>query len=389
MPPGIPQDIVLAQIESAFSAWSRPTCSAVVFEQSGMTIAEAAPGDDKNTIQFVYYGWAERGFDTTAAAVADVQYAKSHGQWEIVEADLYLNADGQEWDFGSAPIEGKNNFDAVAVHESGHLLGLMHPCELPSSPVSEFPTCPGDASPDVTMHPVYSVEHVTLAQDDVDGVCFLYPGVACDVAGCGPDEICTDHGCKKTCGDSYCESDKTCIEGKCVDPNLDCAAGTCSPCDAQHQCPHGETCEQGECIGGDAELGDPCADDEECWSGVCSTDSYCTAACADSSNCPGDDWTCESGAKDCIGNQCVGDLSPTPLCTRLCVEGSASCPLGWNCELVEGRSVCTPPAQTNCGCRLVGTDAVAGRGNQNVAGLLVVGAIFLRRCRARIAKRSS
>jgi uncharacterized protein (TIGR03382 family) len=60
---------------------------------------------------------------------------------------------------------------AVATHEAGHMLGLGHVCSSEGSPV--YAVCP---TGDPVMRPnVGAVSARVLAQDDVAGVCTVYP----------------------------------------------------------------------------------------------------------------------------------------------------------------------------------------------------------------------
>src|SRR5712691_2800478 len=98
IPPGLTQEDVEAVAVRATGRWSATTCSDVVFGSVGRRSEPAAAGDGVNTIQFLKSGWTSRGFDPTAAGITDVQYEKDdQGEWAIVEADIYLNADNFSW----------------------------------------------------------------------------------------------------------------------------------------------------------------------------------------------------------------------------------------------------------------------------------------------------
>jgi hypothetical protein len=85
----------------AFSTWSAPSCSAVLFDNSGVTAAPATPEDGRNTIDWRSADWEGLGAPPEAAGVTDVQYEKgADGVWRIVEADLYLNVQHHTFSIG-------------------------------------------------------------------------------------------------------------------------------------------------------------------------------------------------------------------------------------------------------------------------------------------------
>jgi hypothetical protein len=129
----------------------------------GLTSLPAQLGDGRNTLQWVHSGWVELGFPSTAPGATDVRYEKKDGVWQIVEADIYLNAESFQWSqVPTVPVY----LEAVLVHELGHALGLLHPCEADQAAAVLAPHCddvPGAAQ--TTMYPVYDPEQVTDADD--------------------------------------------------------------------------------------------------------------------------------------------------------------------------------------------------------------------------------
>lgn len=361
LPSGVIFDDVVEGLHDAFTSWSEPICSQASFIQSGLSQTQAAFDDGINTVQWIHFGWAERGYPTGAAAVSDVQYAKVEGTWAIVEADLYINSDTVDWSYSGEEVEGKQDFHTVMVHEGGHLLGLLHPCE--ESPIDgDAPLC-SNGTFLVTMHPEYAIERSELSQDDVDGICFLYPGNSCQNEGCRPGYTCTARGCELACGNGTCASGEECVAAECVAIEAECPE--CEPCESASECIGGAECIEGVCINGSALEGDPCLQPGECASGTCTSDGYCSTSCLEDEIC-GDralcvEEVCESErapfgatcaeAADCMANVCIADLTPTPVCSRACGSNDAECPLGWECGRVDGAVVCRPPADARgCAC---------------------------------------
>jgi hypothetical protein len=368
VPSGMALDDVAKNIEAAFSVWSQADCGQVTFHNEGVTGSSAAPGDGVSTIEWVLTGWSDRGFESAAAAITDVQYAKQDDEWVIVEADLYVNADDHEWASPGFSDEGEPALWNVFVHEGGHMLGLMHPCEAGGE--DGAPACKSTPEAEGTvMHPEYQPEQTTLAEDDVAGACFLYPGQRCEVTGCGPGEVCTDDGCRAECDDTTCAEGEACVDGECRSSQAICESPGCGECEADADCPRDMTCHEGACSYGTAPLGDPCAESSECETGSCASDGYCARQCVADEDCDAGD-ACEDGAcvgalapfgaecseaADCLGDQCLAGLTSSPVCTRLCGRPSdPSCPLGWTCDVVEERAVCRPPEEAvGCGCETV------------------------------------
>jgi hypothetical protein len=357
IPNGLTSHALVDEARAAMSRWQTAECTSLRWAYHGSSSSSPSYGDGGNGVGWLTGGWSTRGFDPAVAGVTDLRYVLGEdGQWRIAEADAYFNAQAYQWvldDDGSDPdIRAVN---AVVAHEAGHMVGMAHPCEPDGT--DGAPLCgEGGAYAETTMYPAYyGSDQATLSQDDLDGVCFLYP-----LSECTPD-VCT------ACGEAYCGLGYQCIEDECVPSE---GGGTPPPV-------------------GDGLLGDPCATGQDCRSGLCAAEGYCTTVCSHLGNCPdgyacGDDGLCVAiddvfGAPcaegaDCASGLCLLPATGRPFCTRTCFPTDATpCPDGLLCDEVDGRHVCAPPLPAT-GCA-VGTPVPAGTGATLLAILATLAVI--------------
>src|SRR5262249_21192786 len=80
------------------------------------------------------------------------------GTGEIFDADMEINS--AEHDLVLEGTPGPNQFllASVLTHEAGHFLGLAH-----------------SQDPNAIMYPTYHPDSSQLSQDDIDGICAIYP----------------------------------------------------------------------------------------------------------------------------------------------------------------------------------------------------------------------
>lgn len=381
LPPGVAAADMARVAAQAASAWTDPACSNLVLLGRGSTAAPATAGDHVNTIQWLFSGWEERGFPPDSPGATDVSYAKdAAGQWHIVEADIYLNGTRKTWVVSGKVTDGQWDLLSTLTHEFGHLGGLLHPCELEGT--NGAPRCDGEEPmAGTTMYPTYHEGEGSLEPDDVDGICYLYPVPECHPT-CGDGSTCTRDGCVPLCGGAVCVDGETCRGDKCVPSQAAECGGLlppcASPCEKDADCNIGQRCETGSCRPSVSGLGDGCEDATSCTSGACSDTGGCTRRCQTNADCrlglscalsdresgvkmcgPASGpqgATCRS-ADDCLGGECVDGYAGTALCTRRCEPppSNAACPAGWDCSVVEGKSVCVPVApQAGCACRAAG-----------------------------------
>lgn len=250
----------------------------------------------------------------------------------------------------------------------------------------------------------------TDSAECVTGLCFVG---ACsqncnglDVTSCPAGFYCNGQA-TGSCGGGVCQAGVAggiALGGACA-TNTDCAtlfctAGTCSqPCipGGAAACPGGYACQVGatagcgSCLPERGALGDPCARNEDCASGLCAMSgslAFCTALCDPvGSTCPARYLCTNAGAvsvcapdggtlgaacatdADCIGGICAHEGSRA-YCTRIC--STDPCPVGFGCvDTSDGTTrVCRPRTNASCGCR------AAGAGGEGSLGVALLGGAF-------------
>jgi hypothetical protein len=257
-PPGLDPTSVVSALDAAAHAWDLE-CSGLRFVPLGASLVPPSDADGVTTISTVLEGWVGRGYEPQQAAVPELRYVETAAGLEIVDADVFLNADTIDWTSPDAP-----DLQGVVVHELGHCGGLAHPCS--HAPSTGAPLCAGDPGIAAVsiMHPDYQDGAWQPRADDIEGICHLYPRDPCDRVAC--------------------------------DLGMVCASGTCVPAPV---CASGDEC-MGVCASGGelegrcvprASEGAPCMLGDECRSRLCLTSmrmgSYCTRACVVDADCGG------------------------------------------------------------------------------------------------------
>jgi hypothetical protein len=181
---------------TSFSSWQEPSCSCFRFVETAPTGVDeqAFHNDAKNANALIWReGPGSWPYSPAVIALTSVHYDPATG--EILDADVEFN--GVDFDF-AAPDQGQSGveFDlqSTLTHEIGHTLGLDH-----------------SDVPEATMFPYGGAGETwkrTLAADDEDGLCALYPAVAdpgvCEGPWCGFDEEGTAGPCAAGPADAGC-----------------------------------------------------------------------------------------------------------------------------------------------------------------------------------------
>lgn len=278
---GLNESDVINAIKLSFEEWSKPECTYVSSTYGGKTSSKtASPADFTNNLFFITGKWPdELGGYGTIAVCTPATYSDGY----IKDADIRFNAADFKW--STTGEKGKMDLQNIATHEIGHFFGLDHTMVFGS-----------------TMYPYSNLGETkerSLEEDDIKGICFLYP---------------SNTSSSKGSFGSVCSYSSDCKSDVCVSAG---DSGMCSQiCNINEtgSCPNGYRCYESTdgnyyCFPGDSssDLCKPCENSKDCSSELCLTD---------------------------------GNLS---ICSRYCVVSSSNCPSGYYCaELENGGGGCWP-----------------------------------------------
>ena len=300
----LPSDVSQLDVENALlrasAAWDVPGCGVPVANLAGSTMDAPVAGDGRSSVGWIAEGWEDLGYDQDELANTELIFEQRDGSWFIVEADIVLNGEDFRWSSQMIPgVPDLRRVEPVLLHEVGHVLGLIHPCDA---------SCGGHES--AAMYPFYDgVASLSLAADDRMGICSIYP---CVGEACNPPEPC--EGCSIAC---FSDQD----------------------------CPASSRCQGMECVA--EALHDPCTTSQDCPDLACSADGFCEEPTCQAPPCSMSGLfgeTCEY-ASDCASSLCIL-TEGLGSCTRTCGMG---CPDGTSCVTVGVTEVCSPSGHAG-GC---------------------------------------
>jgi hypothetical protein len=225
IPPSI-AGFAVARLDQGLASWAAPGCTFWTTKDLGNTTLKNNSNDGQNVFMWQSGSWPAQLGDVNS--VIGVTLPVWDNTAKILDADIVFNNVGFCWDdSGNNPCVDTLS---IATHEQGHFLGLGH------SSVSG-----------ATMEPSYGGGNslASIEQDDMDGVCALYPrqgsAVASSSGGGGNTcQSCADGTANNQCSAPYnaCGGSQQCVSysnclGGCS--NQACADG----CAAQF--PQGQT----------------------------------------------------------------------------------------------------------------------------------------------------
>lgn len=190
-------DEIVAAADKAFAAWQTAACSSsampsfrlvnsgpVTCDKHEYNDESHSFGGNANIIVFHDDGWPEAG--PGVIALTTVSFGKTSGR--IYDADIEINGLNT---FSTDANMRQNAYDlqSVITHEAGHFMGLAHATLACSLSAGDCPTM----SP---SYPQDSMAFRTLEQDDIDGICAVYP----PGRGAGDDSCQPCNGFASVCG---------------------------------------------------------------------------------------------------------------------------------------------------------------------------------------------
>lgn len=182
---GIDYDAFKGSVERAFGAWSNARCDggaapSLDIELTGPVSCDVSEYNkaraNANIVMFREESWPYPGSED-ALGITRLRFDPDTG--ELWDADIEINAVDGDFSVGN-PVTAVD-LDSVLTHEAGHALGLSHTTVVGATMRAGY-------TDDDSMR--------TLEQDDLDGICAIYPpGRDAATDSCQPR-----HGFSELCG---------------------------------------------------------------------------------------------------------------------------------------------------------------------------------------------
>ncbi|HEX6272520.1 MAG TPA: matrixin family metalloprotease [Polyangiaceae bacterium] len=166
---GIDFDTARAIVQVGFDTWAAADCGggetpSFISEDRGEIACERIEYNQRapnaNVFLFRDNDWPYDNLGGHALALTTITYSVETG--EIYDADVEFNSHQSTFTTTDEPLEIISDFQSVATHEIGHVLGLSH---------SERST----AVMRGTGYSEGSIDLRTLTDDDITGICDVFP----------------------------------------------------------------------------------------------------------------------------------------------------------------------------------------------------------------------
>ncbi len=151
---------------ASFETWNAVECSDFLFHYEGTTdddhVGYLISGENANVVRFVPADQWDN--DSEIAGLTTVTYClEKQGRLcpfvgRILDSDMELN---ESFHFTTSSTEPQFDIQNTITHEVGHILGLEH--------------APDPESTMFASAPYGELSKRSLSQDDIDGICAIYP----------------------------------------------------------------------------------------------------------------------------------------------------------------------------------------------------------------------
>lgn len=173
-PNGRIADTLITSIRESFQTWTQPDCAELRITFKGLTDREdvgftRGEPDNANIVMWREQ-WPYPGA-RSAYALTSVTFSVNTGV--ISDADIELNGDLFTWSDEPRPAPTDVDVRNTLVHEVGHFIGLDH---SPNTEATMY-----------AMAPEGEIKKRTLHEDDIAGVCAIYPPLPPDTEWRGRD----------------------------------------------------------------------------------------------------------------------------------------------------------------------------------------------------------